>query len=121
MDFKELAEKFLKFAVLVVEFCKDVDKNPIDKHLAMQLVRSSTSCGANYEESRGAESRPDFIHKMQLVLKEARESLYWIKLLKELNIGDSGKISELYSLADELVRIMTKSVLTAKKNKKNSR
>ena len=84
--------------------------------LAMQLVRSSTSCGANYEESRGAESRPDFIHKMQLVLKEARESFYWIKLLKELGVGDKHKIAQLYSEAEDLVKIISKSVMTAKKN-----
>ena len=53
MEFKEVAGKFLKFAVLVVEYCKDVNINPIEKHLTMQLVRSATSCGANYEESRG--------------------------------------------------------------------
>ena len=58
------------------------------------------------------------MHKMHIVLKEARESLYWIKLLKELGLGEKNKISELHTRADELVRIMTKSVLTAKKNKK---
>ena len=100
----------------------DVRMEPLkEKYLAMQLIRSSTSCGANYEESRGAESRPDFIHKMHIVLKEARESLYWIKLLKELDMGDSKKISELHERADELVRIMTTSVITAKNNKNNRR
>ena len=118
MGFEKVADKFLKFATKVIQYCQGLNKNPIEKHLAMQLVRSSTSCGANYEETRGAESRADFIHKIQIVLKEARESLYLIKLLKELNVGESEKISELYARADELVRIMTKSVLTAKKNKK---
>lgn len=117
MGFEKVADKFLKFATKVIQYCQGLNKNPIEKHLAMQLVRSSTSCGANYEESRGAESQADFIHKIQIVLKEARESLYWIKLLKELNVGEKEKIQKLHSEANELVGIMTKSVLTAKKKK----
>ena len=117
MELEEIADKSLTFTVLVVRYCQDLNKNPLERHLAMQLVRSSTSCGANYEESRGAESQADFIHKIQIVLKEARESLYWIKLLKELNVGEKEKIQKLHSEANELVGIMTKSVLTAKKKK----
>ena len=117
MHYQEIAERFLKFSASVIRYCSSLHKNPIEKHISLQLVRSATSCGANYEESRGAESRSDFIHKIQLVLKELRESFYWIKLLKELEKGDSDKIVMLYSEAEELIKIISKSVVTAKKNK----
>ena len=80
-------------------------------------MRSATSAGANYEEACGAESRQDFIHKMQVVLKELRESLYWLRLIKKSEINktkmDIG-ISRLLIEARELANIIAKSVVTAK-------
>lgn len=116
MGYKEIAAKFLEFATLVIQYCRDHNKDQIDKHISIQLIRAATSCGANYEEARGAESRPDFLHKMQVVLKEARESLYWIKLIREFDKSEDGRIDDLFSKAEELVKIMSKSVASAKKN-----
>jgi len=81
-------------------------------------MRAATSSGANYEEACGAESKVDFIHKMQLVLKELRESLYWLKLAEKTGLIAGKELQPLMDEANELVKIVAKSVITAKKDKK---
>jgi len=81
------------------------------------LLRSGTSAGANYEEARGAESKADFIHKLQIVLKELRESMYWLKLLKRSDLIKGDKNSEAIHETEQLISIIAKSVITAKKNR----
>jgi four helix bundle protein len=78
-------------------------------------LRSSTSSGANYEEACGAESKADFIHKMQLVLKELGESLYWLRLIKKASLISDEHLQPLLSEAKELVIIVSKSIITAKR------
>jgi four helix bundle protein len=82
-------------------------------------MRSATSAGANFEEARGAESRPDFTHKLQLVLKELRESLYWLRLIikAEFNLPKSCGTDEIIEEARQLANIVAKSVITAKQSR----
>ena len=76
---EDFADRLMKFAVNVLKICDSVDKSSFTAiHISKQLIRSVTSIGANFEESRGAESKADFAHKMRISLKEARESLYWL-------------------------------------------
>jgi four helix bundle protein len=84
--------------------------------MARQILRSATSCGANYEEACGAESRADFIHKMQVVLKELRETLYWLRLIAKSFPSLAEHLQIELREADELVRIFSKSVITAKRS-----
>ena len=78
-------------------------------------MRSSTSAGANYEEAYGAESRADFIHKLQIVLKELRETLYWLRLIKKSNLVSITTLEVLIQEGKELTNIIAKSIITAKK------
>lgn len=74
--------------------------------------------GANYEEACNAESRNDFVHKMQIVLKESQETLYWLKLINKAELLQNSS-QDLYKLLDEskqINRIIAKSVLTAKQS-----
>jgi four helix bundle protein len=72
----DLSERLLDFAASCIKLTVRLNRTAAGKHIAIQLMRSATSSGANYEEACGAESRADFIHKLQLVLKELKESLY---------------------------------------------
>jgi len=81
-------------------------------------MRSATSSGANYKEACGAENKADFIHKMQLVLKKLRESLYWLKLIKKSELSQDEEIRNLLHETDELIKIIAKTVITAKGNRK---
>lgn len=113
-DRENLSERLLEFAARVVKLTLLLDKTTAGRHIASQVLRSATSSGANYEEACAAESRADFVHKMQIVLKELRETLYWLKLAAR-SFPDFSEHLELdLREADELIRIFSKSVITAK-------
>jgi len=77
------------------------------------LLRSATSSGANYQEACAAESRADFVHKLQIVLKELRESLYWLKLIKK-SFSNTVDLQTELNETQELANIVAKSIVTAK-------
>lgn len=114
----ELSKRFLLFATNILRVEKQLCKTYSGRHIYGQLFRAGTSAGANYEEARAAQSRADFIHKMQLVLKELRESSFWIKLIAsaKLVICEDEILSLLQNESTELSSITAKSVLTAKSN-----
>jgi four helix bundle protein len=111
---RDLSERLLDFGADIIGLITKLNKTAAGRHIGDQLMRSATSCGANYEEARAAESRADFVHKMQVVLKELRESLYWLRLLKKTApLSDDG-IQPLLREANELANIFAQSVITAK-------
>jgi four helix bundle protein len=71
----DIAERLLELAVNVLQVARTLPRDVAGRHIASQVVRSSTSGGANYEEARGAESRADFIHKLGIAAKELRETI----------------------------------------------
>jgi len=113
----DIAERLLDFAVRVIKLVNALPKTIIGRHLAGQLVRSGTSCGSNYEESRGAESRADFIHKLGIALKEIKESRFWLKVIYHAKIMKPEQIESLIAECEELAAIIAKSIITAKANK----
>jgi four helix bundle protein len=110
----ELADRLLDYGANAMRLSNRLGKTVAGRHVADQLVRSCTSCGANYQEATGAESRADFVHKMQLVLKELRESVYWLKLIQRAEVGLGTEVKPLLDDGDQLIRIIAKSVITAK-------
>lgn len=113
-DRKNLSERLLEFAADNVKLTAKLSKTAVGRHIANQLMRAATSCGANYEEACAAESRADFVNKMQIVLKELRESRYWLKLLDKLQLPGDVHWLPVLKESDELVKIFAKSVITAK-------
>ena len=83
--------------------------------ISKQLFRSATSVGANYREGRGSESENDFIHKISVSIKETHESQYWLELLVDGGYISREQFAEIYAVSDELIRMMTSSVITLKK------
>lgn len=73
---KIISERLLEYAAIIIKLENYLSKTIAGRHIYGQLLRSGSSSGANYEESVAAESRADFIHKTQIVLKEIRESNY---------------------------------------------
>ena len=115
-----LSERFLDFAVNVIKLALRLEKTATGRHIGNQFTHSGTSAGANYEEACGAESRADFIHKLQVVFKELKESLFWLKLIKrsELLPSEDEPLNYLLNEAQELTNIIGKSVVTTKNNNK---
>jgi four helix bundle protein len=112
-----LSERLLNLAAAVIKIVLQLSKTAVGRHIGGQLTRASTSAGANYEEACGAESRADFIHKLQIVLKELRESLFWLRLIRKTNLISGTALEKLTQEAKELTNIIAKSIVTAKKGK----
>lgn len=92
----DLMGRTFGFACRVVELCKALDKrHGVSRTLANQLLRSGTSIGANVEEGQAGQSRADFISKYSIACKEARETNYWLRLLKETDIIKSPELEAL--------------------------
>ena len=81
---EELLERTFNFGVSTLKLLNELQYNPIYSVTLKQLARCATSIGANYEEAQAGESTKDFIHKIAIVSKETRESVYWLRIIKEL-------------------------------------
>ena len=110
----ELSERFMGFAVRLIRLCKSLPSDYAANHIGKQILRSGTAIGANYEEARGAESRADFLHKLRICLKEARETVYWLKILKRAEFFEQNKLDDIIKESEEIANILGQSVLTVK-------
>ena len=114
---RKISGRLLNFGVNIVKITIELNKSLIGKTIGKQLLRSGTSAGANYEETYGAESRTDFIHKLQLVLKELRESLYRLNLIMKSEILKNSNLNSMIDETEQLCKIIAQSVITAKNNR----
>ena len=106
-------EKSFEFALQIIKVCREL-RAFHEYEIAKQLIRSGTAVGALVEEAVGAESRKDFLHKMSMAHKEARESHYWLRLLGASDLLQSRDLTALLSEADELVSLLTRITKTMK-------
>jgi four helix bundle protein len=107
----DLAERTFRFACNIVRFCRKLAQEPgVSRQIAWQLASAGTSIAANYEEAKAAYSRRDFTAKSSIVLKEARESWMWLRLIEAENLASSEEVRPLLNEANELVAIYTSSV-----------
>lgn len=102
-----LREKSFAFALTIIQTFRSGRIEPNDYILVKQLIRSGTSIGANIEEAIGACSEKEFLMKLTIAYKEARESLFWLRLMKESTILGGERSSELIERCEELCRIMS--------------
>jgi four helix bundle protein len=114
---RNLSERLLDFGAEVVKLTEGLPNTIAGRRIGDQLLRSGTSVGANYQEAQAAESKRDFLHKLQLALKELRESNYWIKLLSKAEIIRRERLTVIQDESEQLKAILSKAVITAKKNK----
>ena len=108
-----IKDKSYIFALDIIRYCRILQEQK-EYVLSKQLLRSGTSIGANVEEGCQAQSRADFIHKMSLSLKEASESHYWLRLLKDAAISKELIISPLLDQAQELKSILISIIKSSK-------
>ena len=111
-----IQEKTFKFSLLIIELYKQlskIDTNPILR----QLLRSATSIGANVNEASAGQTKRDFVMKMAIASKEARETAYWLKLLNESKWYNVDLNNHLLQ-SNEILKILTKIVKTSQENLK---
>jgi four helix bundle protein len=115
----EITERAFQFAIRIVKLCQHLDEKPgASRTLGKQLLRSGTSIGANLEDGKGAQSEADYLTKCSIAGKEARETLYWLKLITASEILPVNRLSELTTECDELVAILTSIAKRLKEKRK---
>lgn len=114
----DLENRLVALAAATCRITAELPSERVAGHIAAQLTRCSTSPAANYAEARGAESRRDFVHKMKLCLKELRETMTWLKLLRSLEMAQAEAVDEAVAETDELIAIFVTSIATARRNDK---
>jgi len=113
---RALGERLLDYGAEIVALAEDLPRTLTGRHIGDQLLRSATSVGANYEEAQAAESRADFVHKLQIALKEIRESHYWLRILARATALPPEQLATLVDESTQLRAILSKAVATAKAN-----
>ena len=111
-----IAEKSFQFALRIVKLHSLLKERKVERDIALQLLRSGTSIGANVEEAIGGSSKKDFIYKLEIAYREARETKYWLKLFKESNLLEGKLAVSFISDCEELIKILT-TILKSSKNK----
>jgi len=117
----DLEDRLIDFAVRIIRIAEALPKTKVGDHIAGQIIRSGTSPVPNYGEAQGAESRPDFIHKMKVSLKELRETRVWLLMIVRANlIKPASKLELLIDENNQLISIFVKSIDTAKRKSKKT-
>ena len=109
-----MTEKSFSFALRIVKLYQHLSGKKKEFVLSKQVLRSGTSIGANVEESRGAQSSPDFQAKISIAYKEARETSYWLRLLYASKYLTERQFASLHADCEELIRILGSAQLTIK-------
>ena len=117
MKYNVLHEKTLNFSVRIVKLYKYLLKTQKEYDLPRQILRCGTSIGANAMESRSAQSEADFLNKLQIALKEADETSYWLQLFLRVDYITQEQFNSLDSELQEIIKIL---VTIIKKKKKPS-
>ena len=113
----QLSDRLLDFAANVIKITDLLPQTVAGRHVGGQLIRAGTSGGSNYEEACGAESRPDFAHKMSIVLKELKETRFWLSLIRRTKMLDLKYTDPVLDECKQLCAIVAKSIITTKRRR----
>jgi len=114
----DILERCVQYSLQIIKFFREIEKDSVGRILGNQLLRSRTSIGANVHEAQGGQSKADFIAKISIAQKEACESAYWLRIMLETKLGQSADIRKLRQETDELVRILSSILISAKERTK---
>jgi four helix bundle protein len=116
LDAKDIRARSMQYALRAIKLYQHLQKQRDGAGwiIGKQYLRAATSVGANIEEAQAGESRGDFIHKLGIARKETRESLYWLKLLKESGLVSHRRITPLMKETQELLNVITAIILSTR-------
>lgn len=114
MDRKLLQDRTKKFHVDIIKLCESMPRNAIGFETTKQIIRSAGPVGANYRATVRAKSKADFIYKIEIVLEEADESMYWLEVIRDSKLITGSEIERLIKEANELTAIFAATDKTIK-------
>jgi len=114
---KDIVERTFKFAVQVIQLCGKMDERPaVGRVMMSRILRAGTSVPSNIEEAQAAQSKPDFIGKMSIALKETRETHLRLRLLSTAQVIPENQLGPLIQEADEIKRVIGAIVVSSKRH-----
>lgn len=113
----DILDRTLDYSLGIIKLYRELEKDSVGHVLGKQLLRSGTAIGANVHEAQGGQSKADFISKMSIAHKEARESAYWLRLVQETDLLPASPISDLLEETDQLIKILSSILITSKRGK----
>ena len=114
---EDLRDRTKRYAIRIIQFVDGVAQSVAGQVISKQLIRSATSVGANYRSARRARSKAEFIAKLQIVLEESDECLYWLELLKETRLAGNTHVDGIIAEGNELTAIFVSALKTARTQK----
>ena len=114
MDAEELKGRTQKLALEVIRLVQNLPSQNSTRIVSWQLIRCGTSVGSNYRSACRAKSRADFIAKLKIVEEECDETIYWLELLRAMQISNEDSIETLIGEASQILRIIVASIRTAR-------
>ena len=116
---QDLKERFYEFALAIVKLVRSLPRETAGIEIGRQVLKSGTSVAAHYEEAASGFSKADFIYKVSVSFKEAKESNLWLRLLKDSGLARESQVSFLIQESFEIASILAKSLKTAKANSRD--
>lgn len=117
-DKPNIAERSVTYALQVIKLYRELQQDEVGRVLGRQLLRAGTSIGANIHEAQGGQSKADFIAKMYIAYKEARETSYWLRLIRESQIVSMERLHDIIDETEQIMRILSSILLSARRNEK---
>jgi len=115
MNAEEMKQRTKSFAINVAKLTQKLPETTVNRPYIAQIIRSSSSVGANYRASRRAKSTADFINKLKIVEEELDESMFFLELLVEFNQSVKTEIADLYKEGETLLKIIVSTIISSRK------
>jgi four helix bundle protein len=112
---QEIRDRTFALACRVARLCLDLGTRPGTRNLVEQLLKSGTAIGANLEEAKAGSSKRDFVKFVEISLREARETVYWLRIFLALRLGPRSEVQDLRGEAEQIARILGAIVVSAKR------
>lgn len=116
----DINERTFEFALAILELTEKIPSSRIGNRIADQLIRSGTSIGANLEEATAASSKADFVNKVIIALKEARETSFWLRIVQRKNLAPRSSSDLLLQEAEEIKKILGSIASKTRKTSKST-
>jgi four helix bundle protein len=113
----DLCERTFKFGVRITKMVRRLPRDVAGHEIGRQVLRSGTSVGANVEEADAAESTDDFLHKLKIALKEAQETRFWLRNIRESELLVDKEVDSLLQEINELIKILNTIITNTTRNK----
>ena len=112
---QKIEDRTYEFSLRIIRLVRALPEDYASQAVGRQVLRSGTGVGANVEEAIGASSKKDFANKMAIACKEARETYYWLRLIRDSDMLESKRIEPLIQESLELIKILSKTVSTTRR------